>query len=333
MTFVWPSLLGALVLVPVLIGAYVWGQGSRDRRAAAIGASGLVLAGGRRRTGWRRDVPFGVLIAALAVMIFALSRPQATLATSKPTGTVLLLVDVSNSMGADDVAPTRLAVAQQAAREFVEDQPSTIQIGLVAFGNGALVVQQATDSRADVLAAIDRLKVGGATSIGQGMLAGLTAIVGAPVSLPDDRSGTASDEPPPSLGYFPSATMVVLSDGEDTGGPDPIAVAELAAGAGIHISTIGFGTTDGTVIESEGYQVATALDAQALTDIADLTGGSYTPAANTTGRDLDEISRSVDLRIATTYERTEITAVFALVAVALLVAGGLLMLRFYGRPI
>ena len=330
MTFIWPTLLGALVLVPVLIGAYVWAQGARDRRATAIGASGLVLtAGGRRHTGWRRDVPFAVLIAALAVMIFALARPQATLATSKPTGTVLLLVDVSNSMGADDVAPTRLAVAQQAARDFVHGQPETIEIGLVAFGNGALVVQQATDDRDDVLAAIDRLKVGGATSLGQGMLAGLAAIVGAPVDVPAEESG----EPAPSLGYVPSATMVVLSDGEDTGGPDPLAVAQLAAGAGIHISTIGFGTTDGAVIESEGYQVSTALDEQALTDIADLTGGAYTPAATTSGSDLDDISRSVDLRIATTYERTEITAAFALAAMALLLAGGLLMLRTYGRPV
>lgn len=328
MTFVWPTLLGALVLVPVLIAAYVWAQRARERRADALGASGLVLGGGRR-SGRRRHLPFALLIAALAVMIFALSRPQATLATSKPTGTVLLLVDVSNSMGADDVEPDRLTVAQEAARNFVRTQPSTIEIGLVAFGNGALVVQQPTGDRADVLAAIDRLKVGGATSLGQGMLAGLTAIVGEPVSLPDDES----DEPPPSLGYFPSATMVVLSDGEDTGGPDPIAVAQLAAGAGIHVSTIGFGTTEGAVIESEGYQVATALDAQSLTDIADLTGGTYTAAADTSASSLDQISQSIDLRIATTHERTEITAVFALAAVALLLAGGFLMLFWFGRVV
>jgi Ca-activated chloride channel family protein len=263
------------------------------------------------------------------VMIFALSRPEATLATSKPTGTVLLLVDVSNSMGADDASPTRLAVAQQAARDFVEAQPSTIEIGLVAFGNGALVTQQPTDSRSDVLAAIDRLKVGGATSLGQGMLLGLSTIADSPVSLPDPQSGA----PLPSIGYFPSATMVVLSDGENTGGPDPIAVAQLAAGAGVHISTIGFGTAEGAVIDTEGYQVATALDAQALTDIADTTGGSYSAAADDDTSKLDQISRSIDLRITTTYEHTEITAVFAGVAILLLLAGGLLMTRWYGRPV
>ena len=114
----------------------------------------------------------------------------------------------------------------------------------------------------------------------------------------------------------------MLSDGEDTGGPDPIAVAQLAAGAGVHVSTIGFGTTAGAVIDSDGYQVATALDEQALTDIADLTGGTYTPAVDTSASDLDQISRSIDLRIATTHEQTEITAVFALAAVGLLLAGG-----------
>ncbi len=126
--------------------------------------------------------------------------------------------------------------------------------------------------------------------------------------------------------------MVLLSDGENTGGPDPIAVALLAAGAGVHISTIGFGTTQGAVIDSEGYQVSTALDAQSLSDIADATGGTYSAAADADGQ-LDQISRSIDLRIATTYKRTEITAVFAGAAILLLVAGGLLMTRWYGRLI
>ena len=330
MTFIWPALLGAMILVPAIIAAYVWAQDRRAQRAAAVGAAGLVLSAGSRPAGRRRHLPFAVLITALAVMIFALSRPEATLATSKPTGTVLLLVDVSNSMGANDITPTRLAVAQQAARDFVKAQPSTIEIGLVAFGNGALVTQQPTDSRSDVLAAIDRLKVGGATSLGQGMLLGLSTIAGTPVSLPDPQSGA----PAPSIGYFPSATMVVLSDGENTGGPDPIAVAQAAAAAGVHISTIGFGTEAGAVIESEGYQVATALDAQALTDIADTTGGTYSAAGDDdTSSKLDQISRSIDLRIATTYQHTEITAAFAGVAILLLMAGGLLMTRWYGRPI
>jgi Ca-activated chloride channel family protein len=327
MTFIWPTLLGALVLVPVLIGAYVWAQAARDRRATAIGASGLVLtAGGRRHTGWRRDVPFAVLIAAVAVMIFALARPQATLATSKPTGTVLLLVDVSNSMGADDVAPTRLAVAQDVARRFVAAQPSSIDIGLVAFGAGALVTQQPTAEHAEVLAAIDRLKTGGRTSLGQGLLVAMSTIAGTPVALPDP------DQPaPPSPGYFPSASILLVSDGEETGGPDPTAVVQLAADAGVHVSAIGIGTADGTTITVDGYEVATALQEQGLRDLVAVSGGTYAPADEATG--VDSMTDALERRVTSVDETTEITAVFALAAIALLIAGGGLMLRWFGRVV
>jgi Ca-activated chloride channel family protein len=324
MTFIWPALLFALLLVPGLVGAYVWLQRRRARAASALSSSGLVVSGGARRLGGRRHVPFAFLIGALAAMIFALSRPQATLATSRPTGTVLVVLDVSNSMGATDVEPTRLAVAQAAARAFVERQPSTIEIGIVAFGEGALVTQQPTSSRADVLAAIGRLKTGGSTSLGQGMLLALSTIAGAPVALPDP-DGAA----PATTGYFGSATILLVSDGENTGGPDPIAVAQLAASLGVHVSTVGIGSTDGAVIDVDGYQVATALDEQALTDVATVTGGAYEPAADAAG--LDQITRSIDLRITTVEKRTEITAAFAGVAIVLMMAGGLLMLRWFGR--
>jgi Ca-activated chloride channel homolog len=327
MRFIWPTLLGALVLVPVMVAGYVVLQRRRAAAAGALGASGLVVTGSARRAGWRRHVPFAVLMAALTVLLFALARPEATLASSRPTGTVLLVIDVSNSMGATDVQPTRLAQAQAAAREFVEAQPSTIEIGIVAFGNGALVTQQPTNSHTDVIASIERLKSGGATSLGQGMLAGLGAITGKPVALPDPDSTT----PAPPLGFFPSATMVLLSDGEDTGGPDPLDVARLAATAGVHVSTIGFGTTAGTVIDADGYQVSTALDEQALTDIADTTGGHYAPAAQ--AGDLDQITRAIDLRVTTVRKTTEITAAFALAAIGLLFGGGVLMLRWFGRVV
>ena len=173
MTFAWPSLLAALVVVPLLVVAYVALQRRRAHGVDALAASGLVVTAGSRRVGRRRHVPFGLLLAALAVMIFALSRPQATLASSRASGTVLLVVDVSNSMGADDVEPTRLAAAQDVARRFVEAQPSSIDVGIVAFGDGALVTQQPTNDHAEILAAIGRLKPGGSTSLGQGMLVAL----------------------------------------------------------------------------------------------------------------------------------------------------------------
>ena len=233
MTFAWPSAArppwwSSRLLVVGLRRA----AAPARSRVDALAASGLVVTAGSRRLGRRRHVPFGLLLAALAVMIFALSRPQATLASSRASGTVILVFDVSNSMGADDVEPTRLAAAQDAARRFVEAQPSTVDIGVVAFGDGALVTQQPTDDHAEILAAIGRLKPGGGTSLGQGMLVALSAIAGEPVALPDPEQPS-----PPPVGYLPSATIVLLSDGEDTGGPDPAAAAQLAADAGVHVST------------------------------------------------------------------------------------------------
>src|SRR3954447_1995565 len=206
MTFASPSLLAALVLVPAMIVGYVALQRRRARGADALTASGLMTTSGGRRLGPRRHIPFALLIAAVAVMIFALSRPQATLATSRASGTVMLVVDVSNSMGATDVDPTRLAVAKDVARRFVEAQPDSIDVGLVAFGEGALVTQQPTNQHDVVVAAIDRLKPGGRTSLGEGMLSALSTIAGAPVTLPE------ADEAPPALGYFPSATILLVSD-------------------------------------------------------------------------------------------------------------------------
>ena len=326
MTFASPSLLAALVLVPLMVAGYVALQRRRARDAQALATSGLVMTAGAQRLGRRRHVPFALLIAAVAVMIFALSRPQATLATSRASGTVMLVVDVSNSMGATDVDPTRLAVAQDVARRFVQAQPSSIDVGLVAFGEGALVTQQPTNQHGDVVAAIDRLKPGGRTSLGQGMILALSTIAGAPVALPEDDQA-----PPPAIGYFPSATILMVSDGENTGGPDPAAVAQLASNAGVHVSTIGVGTVDGGVITVDGFQVATALDEQALHDVADITGGTYEPAAK--AADIDSVTRSIDLRVTSIGKKTEITAVFAVVAIALLVAGGVLMLRWFGRVV
>src|SRR5207247_2383934 len=147
------------------------------------------------------------------------------------------------------------------------------------------------------------------------ILASLTAIVGRPVSLPDPDSST----PPPNLGYWGSATIVLLSDGEDTEGPDPVAAASLAAGAGVHVETIGFGTVAGTTIKVDGYEVATALDEDLLTQIAQTTAGTYHRAGD--AQSLDTIYRSLDLRITAKPEFMELTGAAVVIAVLLLTAG------------
>jgi Ca-activated chloride channel family protein len=228
-------------------------------------------------------------------------------------------------MAAEDVAPTRLAAAQSAAVEFVRGQPNTVDIGVVAFNQGALTTHLPSDDREATVAAINRLTVAGDTSLGQAILASLTAIVGQPVSLADPTS----DAPPADLGYWGSATIVLLSDGEDTGGPDAVAAAETAAAAGVHIETIGVGTVEGATIEVDGYQVATALDEELLSLVAETTTGSYHRAED--AQALGAVYQSLDLRVTTEDELVELTGAAVGIAVLLLTIGGLLMINWFGR--
>jgi len=319
MSFRYPVMVVVAVLGGLGLGAaYYWLQA---QRAKALAAAGLTATG----AGLRRHLPPLLFLTALALLLLAVARPQATVPVPKATGTVILAFDVSNSMAAEDIAPSRLAAAQAAAVEFVRAQPSTVDIGVVAFGQGAQTTQLPTAEHEAAIAAINRLNVAGGTSLGQAILGSLTVIVGKSLGLPDPTGTT----PPADLGYWGSATIVLLSDGEDTGGPDAVAAAELAAAAGVHIETIGVGTVEGATIEVDGYQVSTALNEELLTEVAETTSGSYHRAEN--AQALGAVYKSLDLRIHTENESIELTGAAVLVAVLLLTAGGLLMTNWFGR--
>lgn len=322
MSFRYPVLVVIAVVIGVsLLAAYA---GLQRRRTSALAAAGLRTAG-PSRTRVRRHVPPLLFLAALTLLLLAVARPQATVPMPRAAGTVILAFDVSNSMAADDVEPSRLAAAQSAAVGFVEAQPDTVDIGVIAFSQGALTTSLPTDDHEATVAAIKRLTVAGGTSLGQAILASLSAIVGRSVSLPDASSNAS----PPNLGYWRSATIVLLSDGEDTGGPDAIAAAELAAAAGVHIETVGVGTVEGTTIEVDGYQMATALNEEPLAQVAGATSGSYHRAED--ARALHAIYKSLELRITTEDELVELTGAAVLIAVLLLTIGALLMINWFGR--
>lgn len=307
----------AAVAAVALAGAY---RMLHRRRAARLAAVGLRAANPRRT-----HVPPVLFLAALTLLLLACARPQATVDIPRAAGTVILAFDVSNSMMATDASPTRLGAAQAAAKGFVRAQPDTVDIGVVAFDQGALNTRPPTKDHDQVLAAIDRLHAAGGTSLGQAILASLSAITGKQVSLPDPNS-TAS---PPALGYWGSATIVLLSDGEDTGGPDAVAAAGLAANAGVHIETLGFGTVDGATITVDGYQVATALNEDLLTQIAQTTAGSYHRASDAAA--IDGVYRSLDLRLTAKPQLMELTGAAVAIAVLLLTVGGILMVTWFGR--
>src|SRR5205085_7892776 len=191
--------------------------------------------------------------------------PAAPVSTPRREGTVILAFDVSNSMRADDIKPTRIEEAKAAGRAFVNRQPATVRIGVVAFGDGAVVVQSPTNARTDVIAAINRLSVGGGTALGKGMIASLSAIAGKPITI--DEDALASDAGQVDIGYFGSATIVLLTDGENISQPDPVSVAEVASVAGVHVHTVGIGSDAGTVVRIDGFNVATALDRDLLEKI------------------------------------------------------------------
>ncbi|MEH1127708.1 VWA domain-containing protein [Micromonospora sp. CPCC 206061] len=317
MSFQNPAMLVVAAIAGLgLVLAYRWLQ---RRRTALLTAAGLRPP----RQGLRRHIPPALFLVALILLLVGLARPQATVPVPRASGTVILAFDVSNSMAADDIAPSRLAAAQAAATGFVEEQPDTVDVGVVAFGQGAQTTQNPSNDRDSTIGAINRLTVAGGTSLGEAILASLSAITGESVSLPEEG------QPLPDLGYWRSATIVLLSDGEDTGGPDAVAAAELAAAAGVHIETVGIGTIEGDTIEVDGYQIATALNEELLTQVAEATGASYHRAQD--AQALDAVYESLDLRITTEDEFVELTGGVVAVSVLLLTIGALLMITWFGR--
>jgi Ca-activated chloride channel homolog len=176
MTFIWPFMLWLLALLPILVLLYVLVLRTRKRGAVRFANLGLVKAAMGRSLGWRRHVPPALLLVALAVLILATARPAAVVTLNAARSTVILAMDISGSMGADDVKPSRLVASQEAAKRFIADQPSTVEIGIVAFASVALLVQSPTLERDPLYAAIDNFELRRGTAVGSGILTSLRTI-------------------------------------------------------------------------------------------------------------------------------------------------------------
>jgi Ca-activated chloride channel family protein len=320
-SFADPVLLAVGLLVAAgLAGAAV---AVARRRTAALAAAGV--ASGRTRLG---GVWF--TIGGLAVLAVAVAGPSASVPVSRASGTVILAMDVSGSMAATDVAPSRLGAAKQAALSFISAQPGSVDIGVVAFEQGGLEAALPTADHATVAAAVRRLKTGGGTSLGDAILASLAAITHKTVAL--GRDGSA-----PNIGYWPSATIVLLSDGQDgaESGTGPTAGTTAAAGAaekaGVHIDTVGVGTAAGTTVQVQGFHLFTALNAGALKSISQATGGTYHPASD--AGELNGIASSINLRLTVTHEPLPLAGAFIALALALLAAGAVLTVIRTGRVV
>lgn len=317
MTLSAPLLLAVGLLVAATLGggAIVVSR----RRAAALTAAGVVAPG----RAWQLGV--WLTIAGIGVLAIAVAGPAASLPVPRESGTVILAVDGSNSMGAADVTPDRLAAAQLAARSFIAAQPGSIDIGVVAFDEGALITDRPTADHAAATAAIGRLTVSGGTSLGSAIITALSAITGKAISV--GRNGTI-----PSIGYWPSATIVIFSDGQDEAPASATTTATAAAEkAGVRIDTVGIGTTAGTTVDVDGYHLFTALDPGALKSIARATRGTYYPVSDAS--QLNRIASTIKLRLTVTRQRLPLAGAFIALALLLLAAGSVLTVFRSGRVI
>ncbi len=279
-------------------------------------------------------LPGALLVAGFVVLTIAIARPQATVALPRPEGTVMLTFDVSGSMAATDLPPTRLDTARTIASTIVKQQPPGVVVGLVAFSDAGIAIHAPTSEQADVLAAIDRLVPARGTSVGQGLISALDAIEKAKADTPAEFYSNRSQEPgetraPVDPASDASTVIVLLSDGENNERPDPIQTAQEAADRGIRIVTIGVGSAAGADLDLDGFRVHTQLDEATLMQIAEMTGGSYHRADDPDG--IDAIYRDLQPRLVVRSEPLEVTALFAALGLTMLVVGGILSLAWAGR--
>jgi Ca-activated chloride channel family protein len=314
MSFQAPLFLAGLVLVPLVVWAYVAQSRRRARAAEAFALTPVQPSVVPRRPGWRRHVPMAAYALALAALVVALARPETTVAVPDERASIMLVTDISGSMQATDVSPSRLVAARESAEDFLGAVPRDIRVGAMAFNQRPRALSAPTTERDAVRAALARLEPSGGTATGDALSAALTI-------LARQRGAEGSDSPPPSA-------IVLLSDGTSVRGRDPVDVARDAAEQKVPIYTIALGTDQGT-IEVEGQTKRVPPDREAMAQVAQISGGqTFTP---TDADALSAVYERLGSQVGTKMEERQVTAWWAGGAVALLAVGAALSLAWFGR--
>lgn len=362
MTFLWPQFLWLLLMLPVLVALYVWLLRRKKKNALRYASLSIVREAMGAGQSFRRHVPPLLFLLSLAAMLVAAARPFAVVTLPSHNETIMLAMDVSGSMRATDVQPSRLEASQNAAKAFLADLPRSVRVGVVAFAGTAAVVQPPTLSREDLVAAIDKFQLQRGTAIGNGIIVSLAELFpDAGIALEtleggrDRRRGLSLDTPdrdkdsrgiqggkngkggaqagppfvPVAPGSYSSAAIILLTDGQSTTGVDSLDAAKMAADRGIRIYTVGVGTVEGETIGFEGWSMRVKLDEDTLKSIARATQAEYFYAG--TAGDLKKVYQTLSARLTVEKKETEISALLALLAAALALVSASLSLLWFNR--
>jgi Ca-activated chloride channel family protein len=358
MSFIWGELLWLLLILPLLVVLYVWMLRRRRRQAFRYANLAIVRQAMGRGPGWRRHVPPVLLLLAVGALILAVARPTALMTLAASRATIILAMDVSGSMRAADVPPSRLEAAQAAARQFISEVPADMQVGIVAFAGQAMLVQAPTIDHSALDAAINSFDLRRGTAVGSGLLVSLATIFpddnidggkgqtsreqlglptlsgfgATPAGRPlDDRSSHADAPPhvPVQPGSYENAVIILLTDGATTTGPDPQAAGRVAADYGVRVYTVGFGSEQGEIVDFGGRSMRAQLDSVTLQSIADTTKAQYFVASS--AADLAQVYKSLSTRLISERKLTEIAFIFAGIGAILAMLGAGLSLFWFGR--
>ena len=354
-SFLSPQNLWLLLIVPLAVALYFILLRRRKKAAVRYGNFGMLKQAVGTGNRLRRHIPPALFLAALTLMILGVARPAAVMSVASHKSTVILAMDVSGSMRATDVKPSRIEAMQAAAKAFIARQPRGVNVGIVAFAGAAFLVQPPTGDHSSLDAAIDRFELQPRTAVGAGILTAMAALfpkedfglnefnaggnafdpgsnrfrnAGTPLGTP--LGAPAKDKAMPvAPGSDKSAVIILLTDGATNSWPDPLEAARTAANHGVRVYTVGFGTAHGEIVGFGGWRMRAQLDENALKQIADITRAQYYRAGS--AEDLQAVYRILSKSIIVETKRTEITSLFAAAAAAAALASAGLSLLWFSR--
>jgi Ca-activated chloride channel family protein len=344
MNFLWPQFLWFLAAVPLLVLAYLWLLGRKKKMALQYASLAIVKEAMGARQGVKRHIPPLLFLLSLIAMVLAMARPVAVVTLPSNQQTIILAMDVSGSMRATDVQPSRLVAAQNAAKAFLKELPRHVKVGIVAFAGSAQVAQLPTTNREDLGTAIDRFQLQRATATGNAIVISLaTLFPDDGIDLQslqggrdrmwgrslDDEKKPKKERAPVAPGSYTSAAIIMLTDGQRTTGVDPLEAAKLAADRGVRVYTVGIGTVEGETIGFEGWSMRVRLDEEALKAVAQKTNAEYFYAG--TAQDLRKVYEALSSKLTVEKKETEISALFAMVAAVLALGSAALSLLWFNR--